>query len=253
MTPHELIPTQPEDVAGVMINMYFDALANHLPSTARLEFCLTHITVKLRAIKVDYADGANIHHMYLMGAVGYASLSIICYNAGLPNCDLGSKDQTIRLLWKFKLESFQGTYQGFADYLKEGMMEIPQELDWNILFIKAKHRSLFSTTGTVSSASLYQAIATCCAVQNCGRDRHQVIKLCLTSGDHWMFIVVNNDTSRAYITQVLNNLDLDRTDNVLLLKAFWMVIPGQILEEHIFGNIRRETKMKALSSMDKAT
>ncbi|KAF9447137.1 hypothetical protein P691DRAFT_776332 [Macrolepiota fuliginosa MF-IS2] len=239
-----------EDVARVMINAYFDALADHLPSVARLEFCLARITAKLRAIEVDYADGANIHHTYLTGVVDYALLSIIHYDTGLPGCYLGNVNETIGLLQGLELGSFQGTYQGLADYLAEGMTEISRALDWDILFIEAKCRGWFSPIGTVSPASLYQAIATCCAAQTCGRDGRRVIKLCLSSGDHWVFIIVNNDTSRAYVTQVLNNSDLDRTEDALLLKAFWMVIPGQILEEHIFGKIKREAKAKASPSTD---
>ncbi|KAF9442177.1 hypothetical protein P691DRAFT_779525 [Macrolepiota fuliginosa MF-IS2] len=240
-----------EHVARVMINTYFDALTDHLPSVARLEFCLARITAKLRAIEVDYADGANVHHTYLTGVVDYALLSIIHYDSGLPSCYLGNRGATIELLRRFELGSFQGTYQGLVDYLAERMTKIPRVLDWDILFIEAKRSSWFSPIGTVSPASLYQAIATCCAAKYCGSDGRRVIKMCLTSGDHWMFIIVNNDASRAYVTQVLNNSDLDRTEDALLLKAFWMVIPGQILEEHIFGKIRREAKAKASSSTDK--
>ncbi|KAF9444730.1 hypothetical protein P691DRAFT_323741 [Macrolepiota fuliginosa MF-IS2] len=150
-----------EHVSRVMIDTYFDALANHLPAIARLEFCLARITAKLEAIEVDRTDGATVHRTFLTGEVDYALLSIIHYEDGLPNCRLGNKRQRRNLLRELELKSFRGTYQGLAGYLLQAMKGNTPNLDWDILFIEAKRRSWFLPTGTVSPASLYQAIATC--------------------------------------------------------------------------------------------
>jgi len=50
------------------------------------------------------------------------------------------------------------------------------------------------------------------------------MKFCLTSGQHWVFGIVNNSSAIAYVTEVLDNCDLDKTNDVVTLLILWVCL-----------------------------
>jgi len=50
------------------------------------------------------------------------------------------------------------------------------------------------------------------------------MKFCLTSGQHWVFGTVNNSSATAYVTEVLDNCNLRRTNDVFTLLILWVCL-----------------------------
>ena len=55
-----------------------------------------------------------------------------------------------------------------------------------------------------------------------GRHRCYVMKFCLSSGQHWVFGVVNNYSAVAHVTEVLDNSKFNRTNDVIMLLTLWV-------------------------------
>ncbi|KAF9450207.1 hypothetical protein P691DRAFT_789697 [Macrolepiota fuliginosa MF-IS2] len=204
-----------EATARVMTNTHLDFLSNlnHINSSV-LELWLARWSAKHQGIEVHGASGEVT---YLTGRTDYLVLTIT--NA-TKKSRLNQEADADKILSGLDLDSFDGEYPTL-------------DLEWEALFVEAKQKSWFSLKGTASQ-NLYQAIATCCIARTYGRRSHRVLKFCVSSGYHWIFGIVNNDTRKAYATKVLDNSDYQRTGDVMSLLIVWMALPGLTLEEHFF-------------------
>jgi len=89
---------------------------------------------------------------------------------------------------------------------------------WPIKFVPGNFNLLF---GVRISIHLFLKSTKSNSRGHYGRHRCYVMKFCLTSGQHWVFGVVNNYSATAYVTEVLDNTKRHRTNDVVMLLTLW--------------------------------
>ena len=92
-------------------------------------------------------------------------------------------------------------------------------LSWPVKFVPGNFNLLFGVRIIVHS-SLKSTKSN--SRGHYGRRKCYVMKFCLTSGQHWVFGVVNNYSAISHVTEVLDNTKRNRTNDVVTLLTLWV-------------------------------